>query len=270
MSRSFMLGISMLLVVGIGVAIAQTPVNTTQANQERLIEQLRSGNTALRSAVLHDVQAMPSESVGPALREQLIEELERTNDLKRQSRSSGVSLDTLEAPEYIYELHRVVAALKDPDSIPALANALGNFTVVGQLADMGEQAAPAVLDVVTNPASHHYVVDDGLRVLRMMVETQTTQPLSAATVSRIRDAAEQRLTGTQYFTTVWYAIDLAAVLDDPELEQKLELISNYSTEVIAFGIDDPQLIEQTQQRAAERLAGVSAQPQRADIPVPGR
>ena len=211
---------------------------------------------------------MPSESVGPALREQLIEELERTNALSRLSRSSGVGLVTLESPEYIYELHRVVATLKDPDSIPALANALGTASVVPYLADMGEQAAPAVLEVVTDPASHHYLVDDGLRVLRLMVENQTTQSLSAATITRMRDAAEQRLTGSQYFTTVWYAIDLAAVLDDPELEQKLELISDYSAEVIAFGIDNPRHIELTQQRAAARLAGVPARPQRGDIAVP--
>jgi hypothetical protein len=110
------------------------------------------------------------------------------------------------------------------------------------------------------------MVDDGLRVLRLMIENQGPQPLSSETLARIHDAAEQRLTGTQYFTTVWYAIDLAAVLDDPEFEQKLELISSYPSEVLAFGVEDPELIEQTQRRASERLAGVPAKPRREDYP----
>jgi hypothetical protein len=264
MHKNFEIGICFCISLGFSVAFAQERSTAIQPNQEVLVEQLR-GDQA-RYGAFNEIRAIPPENVGLALRDALIEELERTNDLKELSLSTGIGFVTLESPDYVSELELVVAALKDPKTFPALAHALGNGTVVAQLADQGEQAAPAVLDVVTDTASHHYVVDDALIILRMMIENQAAQPLSSETIARIHDAAEQRLTGTQYFTTVWYAIDLAAVLKDPELEQKLELISSYSSEVLAFGIEESELIEQTQRRAAERLAGVPPKPRREDLP----
>jgi hypothetical protein len=49
-----------------------------------------------------------------------------------------------------------------------LAGALGSFSLIQPLAEFGEQAAPAVIAVVASPTSHYSVVDDGLRVLRLI------------------------------------------------------------------------------------------------------
>lgn len=122
----------------------------------------------------------------------------------------------------------------------------------------GEQAAPAVLDVVTDPASSDSAVFDGLIILRMLVETE--ESLSLETVARIRAAAEQRLTGRQSFLTLTRAIDLAAVLDDPALRRILEQIAGSPEEVRARGVTTPDLVERTQQRARDRLAGVPPLP----------
>jgi hypothetical protein len=170
-------------------------------------------------------------------------------------------------PEAHMFLQRVVAQTNHPSTIPALVQALGNAGLIPYLVDYGEVAAPAVLDLVTNPESHYYAVNDGLRVLRLMVENQSAKPLSAETLARIRAAAEQRLTGAQYFTTIYYAIDLAGVLADPVLTQKLELLAVYDSEVFALGIEDPDTIAAIQQRAADRLAGVPALPRRESYPT---
>jgi hypothetical protein len=117
-----------------------------------------------------------------------------------------------------------------------------------------------------DPDSHYYAVDDGLVILRMMVENQEAEPLSSETLARIRDAAKQRLSGTQYFTTVGRAIDLAAVLNDPELDQRLELLSSYSSELLGLGVEDPETRERLQRRAAEGLAGIPPKPRREQYP----
>lgn len=264
MHRNFRIGISLFFSLGAGAAIAQQPITDTQPDQEALARQLRADQS--RYQAFNEISAIPPGAISPGLRDALIGELERTNDLRELSRSTGIGFDTLESPEYVAKLQQAIAALEDPDTFPALVNGLGSFATVPQLADQGERVASLVLDVVTDPDSNYYAVDDGLVILRMMVENQLAQPLTSETLARIRDAAKQRLMGTQYFTNIWRAIDLAAVLDDSELDQRLELISSYQSEVLAFGVEDPELIKQLQRLAAEGLAGVPPKPRREYYP----
>jgi hypothetical protein len=128
------------------------------------------------------------------------------------------------------------------------------------LADFGERAAPAVLAVVNSPDAHYSAVDEGLITLRFMVEGTGPRPLSAGTLDQIRGAARQRLTGKQYFTTLWRAIDLAVVLKDPNLRQTVQALASDPTEVSARGVTNPDLIARTQQWAAQRLAGGPSSP----------
>ena len=93
-----------------------------------------------------------------------------------------------------------------------------------------------------------------------MVEGMASHPLSAGTIAQIRRAAEQRLTGKQYFTILWYAIDLASVLNDTELWSIVQSIASDLNEVFARGVENPDLFELTQKRAADRLAGIPALP----------
>lgn len=230
-------------------------------SQQDLLEMLRSEDRAASVAAVSWISRMGPASVNPELVLALMAELERANALEAETRRQGVALATRMNPESYGFLQRVVAQTNDPRTIPVLAQALGNFGLVPFLVDYGELAAPDVLDVVTDPESDLYAVGDGLRILRMMIENQEAQPLTDETLIRIRDAAEQRLTGPQYFTTVYYAIDLAGVLADPVLTQKLKLIAAYDTEVYALGIEDPDTIARIQQRVADRLAGVPALPQ---------
>lgn len=235
-------------------------------SQQDLLRMLNSDNDADRVSAVNWLSRLGPASAEPEVKSAVVAELQRNIALNAEARRQGIGMPPLLRGEQYFVLQEVVAQLNDPSTIPVLVQALGHGGLVGYLADYGEQAASAVLDLVTDPDSHHYPVGDGLRVLRMMVEGRADHPLSAQTMSRIHDAAEQLLSGPQYFTTVWWAIDLAAVLDDASLKQKLESIATNDAEVNALGIYEPELIVRTQQLAAERLAGIPAGPRREEVP----
>ena len=103
--------------------------------------------------------------------------------------------------------------LKSRSAIPYLAKALGSgFTMVPQqLAAFGEEAAPAVLDVVMSAQSYPYAIADGLWALRLMVE-RTPDALSAATRGRMQEAADYWVARPDSVATRRSAADLAAAL----------------------------------------------------------
>jgi len=248
----------------LSVALLFVPAPTTgtqpQPNQREIADQLLGSDLRQRNEALKAVLSIGPAKVGPELRSALITLLERQNRIVLEAQRRQVTLDTLEDPEFISGLSRVVAELKDPKAIPALAGALGMFTAIRPLADFGEQAAPAVLEVVTSAHSHYSAVNDGLITLRFMVERMKSHRLSAGILDQIRRAAEQRLSGKQYFTTLWYAIDLAVVLNDAKLRGIVKSLASNRNEVMARGIEDAKLIDLTQKRAADRIAGVPANP----------
>ncbi|MGH7528753.1 MAG: hypothetical protein ACREMN_00060 [Gemmatimonadales bacterium] len=233
-----------------------------QVSQQVLAQQLLGSNRAERDRALAQVQAIGPQNIGAQLREALITLLDRSNRIVLEAEKRQQALDNYEDPEFIAHLAHVVSQLEDPRAIPALAGALGSGStlVTDALADFGEPAVPDVVRVVTSPDSPYSAVDEGLLALRFMVEGRGGR-LSARTLDRIRDAAKQRLTGKQSFTTVWQAIDLAVALRDAELRRIVESLAADGDAVAALGIDNPEIIELTRQRAAGRLAGGRMLPQ---------
>ena len=152
--------------------------------------------------------------------------------------------------------------LKSPRVIPELVKTLGlGFSIVPQqLAEFGEDAAPAVLAAVTSADSDREVVGTGLMALRFMVEGAGPRPLSAGARERITQAAEQWLAARQQsILTLGAAIDLAAVLGDPDLRRILESLASDPNAVASRGIDAGS-IHWIQKRAADRLAGAPPLP----------
>jgi hypothetical protein len=200
-------------------------------------------------------------NTGVELRSALINLLSKENEIVKKSHRMGVTLDTLDDPDVITIIQRMVAEFNDPTAIGVLAEALGMGTVIRPLAGFGEQAVPAIVSVVSSSESHYSAVDDGLRTLRLIVEGTKRPPLSTNTLAQIRSVVRQRLDGRQpMFTTVWYAIDLATIVDDVGLREIVKNLAENRNAVLARGIDDPSIIEKTQKRATDRLAGIPAQP----------
>jgi hypothetical protein len=249
--------------------IATVLLTTTvgaQMDQHAIAQQLLRGDVAERGRALGQTWGFEPQMIGAELRAALITLLERNNRIVAEAAKRKEPLARFEDPEFVAHVAHAVSQLEDPQAIPALAGALGTGStlVVDALADFGERAAPAVLGVVTSPGSRISAVHGGLITLRFIVERASRSPLSAATLEQIRRTAEQHLTIQGQFArtgvTLRWAIDLAVALKDPGLRGIVEALASDPNEVIAKGVTDPQLIEQTQKWAAERLAGVPPQP----------
>jgi hypothetical protein len=140
-----------------------------------------------------------------------------------------------------------------------LVKALGlGFSVVArQLAEFGQDAAPAVLAVVTSAESAPEAVASGLFTLRLMIEGAGARPLSAGTRENIAQAAEQWLASRQQsILTLGAAIDLAAALDDPDLRRVLERLASDPNAAASLGIGSAS-IDWIRKRASDGLAGVA-------------
>jgi len=254
--------LALLLANALLVTVLCATIGEAQQDQPALARQLLQGSRAERSRALDTARALGARNTGPELRAALITLLDRNNRTVADAVTRKEPVATFEDPEFIAHVAHVVSQLEDAQAIPALAGALGTGSTLVRdaLADFGERAAPAVLAVVTSPERHYSAVDEGLITLRFMVEGTGPRPLSAGTLDQIRSAARQRLTGKQYFTTLWRAIDLAVALNDPGLRQIVQALASDATEVTARGVTNPDLIARTQQRATQRLAGGPSTP----------
>src|SRR5262249_55538045 len=155
------------------------------------------------------------------------------------------------------QLAKAVGELHDPASIPALAAAVGSgFAAIRPLSKFGEQAVPAILAVEASPESDTGGIDEALIALRFIGEGAAARgALSEPTLADLRRVAKRRLTAEHGSpTTLWWAIDLAWSLGDEELQQSVRALASDRDVVVARGITDLQLIEQTQRRAAARVA----------------
>lgn len=155
-------------------------------------------------------------------------------------------------------LNSPVTELGDPLAIPGLAKTLGSgFTMVPrQLAGFGEQALPAILDVMRTQELDREMARDGLLALRYMVDLLETRPLSAAALQEVRTVTEQWLAmPEQSILTLGTAIDLAILLDDSDLREIVQSLANNRDEVFKRVAREEVAVEFIQRRAAARLSG---------------
>ena len=259
-----------LLAMGYHASYVEAQVNQSVLAQQILGDDLEASFRALQTA-----QVIGPEDTGQELRAALVEKLSRLGGLQAQRNAAALSGEELEIPEgedirLIFDIVLIVAAWRDPGAIPALAVSLGNTLVANEaLAEFGEEAVPAILDVVTSWDSRRGLVNGGLETLRFMVEGAATTPLSADALDQIRRAAEQRLTtGTDPIGQgglLRRTIDLAIALDDPGLRRIVETLATDPDAVIARGVAEPERVERTQQYALDRLAGVQPPAQRIGL-----
>jgi hypothetical protein len=260
MKKQCQAGVIAIALAGIGEWHA--PILEAQVNQAAIAEQVIGEDIAKRNHALEIARAVGPRNLSPELRLALITALSHEGKIledRYQSAQRGTTQEPLEDPEFIARLAEVVAELRDPEAIPALVDALGvGSTAIKALAAFGERAVPAVVAAVK--AERRYdTVDGGLITLRFIVEGGSTR-LSNESLNAIRLAAVERLSGEQHFTTLWRAIDLAVLLNDTDLRQRVEALSSDRNQIIAMAIRDPELIRRTRQRASDGLRGVPPLP----------
>ena len=129
--------------------------------------------------------------------------------------------DTPIGSEAIFDYLDAVVELRDARAIPLLVETL---TMGGEnfLADFGAEAFEPVLAAVSDPGEHPHRVHGGLTVLRFLLEDGA---LAAEQMAKVREAARERLSGSQNPLVVKAAIRLALVLGDTELREMVDRIA---------------------------------------------
>jgi hypothetical protein len=244
--------VALFCAASVGTTSAQVPLDQRATARQLLSDDANEQRRAFAAAGTIPVQEMT-----PEFRAALIALLEQKNAIVVRAAARGIPLSTVEDPEFVSSVSRKVAELRDRRAIPALAQAIyGGDTAARALAAFGDASVSPVARVVTSPTSHYNSVDFGLTVLRLLVEQSRVQPLSPTARDESRRAALDRLTGPEYFTSLWRAIDLAVALEDPELVGIVSSLAYDQRALAARGLTDPEIVERTHARARDRLSGV--------------
>jgi hypothetical protein len=244
-------------------------VTYAQLDQRELAQHILSGDLEQRNTALAKIRTLGPQNASLDVRAAMITALSDEANVHAQryySARRGEAPQDLRDAEFVAQLSLAVVELHDPEAIPALSAALFAGPLVSlELANFGERAAASVVKSATVANGWYDSVDGALISLRFMLEQRDEHPLSPTTIAQIRGAVTQRLSGKQYFTTLWRAMDLAAAFGDAGLRHTLELLASDPREVVARGVENPDVIKLTQQRAADRLAGMPALPSRVNV-----
>ena len=243
-----------------------------QVDQPVLAQQILGDDEDALVEAIGAIRNISPEDLSSELRAAILEKIRRNADYYAQRDAamerSNEWIEPLGAErlEYIFEMFPFVAALRDPDTIPALIIGINDPISREALAEFGEDAVPALLDAVMSGDSPARRVTGSLVALRFMVEEAAARPLSAETRARIRRAAEHHLTaGTDRSgVTLRRASDLAFALDDPGLWRIVETLATDPDAIGAWGVA-PEFVERARQHLLDRLAGVAPLPQRRGL-----
>lgn len=237
-----------------------------QPTQRELAEQLRAEDPQARGKAVEFAARLNPSEIGPGLRAALVAALGREAEAyhRRESRARrGEPIEDLGDPYLLQRLSRTVARLRAPEAIPVMVEALGaDIELIRALAELGEDAAVAVLDLVMGHDPSEFALPHGLIVLRCMAEGSAVEGFSSETRGRILAAAAYRLAEPGRLAgsgvTLGRAIDLAGALETPELAEILVILSQDANEVFKRGVQDPARVEAIQIRARRALMGAPA------------
>ena len=243
-----------------------------QVDQTVLAQQILGDDEDALVEAIRAIRNISPEDLSPELHTAILENIRRNanyyaqRDAAMQRSNEWIEPLGTERLESIVQMFPLVAALRDPDTIPALIIGINSTVAREALAEFVEEAVPALLDAVMSGNSPDRRVTGSLVALRFMVEGAAPRPLSAETRGQIRRAAEHHLTaGTDRSgVTLRRASDLAFALDDPGLWRIVENLATDPDAIGAWGVA-PEFVERARQHLLDRLAGVAPLPQRRGL-----
>jgi hypothetical protein len=246
--------------------LANLSASTSQEhlNQQLIADMLLSEDKEERSRAAGLALALRPQAIEANLRAALVAAVERDTDAYYSGLDAYFRGEPVVGEEDEFDHHlaiiELVAALNDPIAIPALARTGTGMTAIRALVNFGELPIPALLETAQSSKSHPFQVSDSLIALRLIIEAVQANRLLEDTLAAVSHLARQKLTERTSDIVLWRAIDLAVILDNAELRAIVESLAADPNEVLARGITEPDLIERTQKRAADRLAGMPALP----------
>jgi hypothetical protein len=243
-----------------GDALGQPPETPlAEPQQAELAQEILSGDRDRYERAVLVAQGLGASRMSDDVRIALITLLGQLSDVQDEGVRNGIVLENLVHGEFYLMLADIVADLHD-------ARAISNLTRVGDhafsrraargLAAFGEQALPAILEVVDRPGVSGAAVAYNVVALTAMVEDGGAQNLSPAARSEIVRVARNSLR-SQHGATLLMGTELAVSLKDPELTEMVRALSQDSSALKARGVSQPTA-DLVRKHAADTLAKASA------------
>ncbi len=254
---SFACAFALVLFVQSG-AVAQQYQETAwaQPQQAALAEDILSGDQDRYERAYTVAEALGPARMSEDVRVALITRLERFLEEQDAASAQGIPLEQVVNGEFLVIFADFVATLNDPRAIPVLART-GDYMwsryVAEGLASFGEEALPAILDVIDAPGASYYAVSQNVLALAMMVEGAGANGLSASARDEIVRVAEDSLR-SQSGMTILSAVDLAVALNEPTLVQTVRTIADDPDAHITLGVSQSELDDTVRRHAAKALA----------------
>ncbi len=225
--------------------------------QAALVEDILGEDEDRRERAVFVAESLGPSRMSEGVRSALISLLERMNDEQDAARSRGIPTNEVVNGEEFMSVARLVASLDDSRAIPALAR-VGNHgyssPVARGLASFGEQALPAIRDVIEAPGVWDDGISTSLVVLAMMVENGGSPALSSSAHAEIvriaRDSLHNQRAGV---LSISKAIELSMLLQEPELIQVVSQFSQNTGVLDARGLDQLS-VDLIRTRAAEAIS----------------
>jgi hypothetical protein len=232
-----------------------------QVAQAELAQRVSEGGALARYGAALQVRDMGPENASPVLRDALVTAFaEEAEAFQAYQRGEAPQVDV----STIGMLATVVGEFRDPRAMQSFMDVLGVGNAVSRgLAAFGDPAVPLLVEAARTGAAkgsgeRSEVVVDALIALRFLAEGTGQIALSSSSRQELVSVARERLLGARQasFSFLTRAIDLAAVLDDPELMRIVEAMATDPAEV-ASRLQNPsaRAIERVQERARARLRG---------------
>lgn len=247
-----------LLVPAMPVGHAQQAVLAERQQAALAQDILSHEEDGRRQRAVSVAERLGPERISDDVRVALIELMEQLSDQQDIALAEGMPTNDVVNFEFFMHVARVVASLDDPRSIPALAR-VGNYgfsrPAAHGIASFGEQALPAILNVIDAPDVSHYATEYSIIALTKMVEDGGVQNLSMSARRDIARVARNSLQ-SQWTSILHPAMDLSVALNEPDLVQAVQAIAHDPSALRGRGFDQSTAIR-TRQHALDAISKAS-------------
>ena len=230
-----------------------------EAQQAQLALDIRGGDDERRQRAVFVAEGLGASRVSNEVRMALIALLEQYNDDLDAARARGIPGERVVPGEFFLRVADIVAELGDPRAIPALARVGNNGfsrAVAQALALFGEQALPAILEVIEIPeeeGGEEFALMTNLHAIAMMVADGGASELSASSRGHLVRVAREYLSSLRANAVV-DAIDISVALNEPELVETVESMARDPSVVAVRGVGE-QVAGRIHQHAVSALGG---------------
>ena len=245
----------MVLAAGL-VASSDQGLRPAQRTQAALAAQLRDGSDAARLKAVSELLKAPvqerSVEVKVALRSEL-RRIKATGEERQKILDKGGYVSpSLDHGLYHRLLLEAVAQENDPATIPYLIDFIETGGLVrAALVRFGALAFSQVQAIAADSRNPREVAS-ALRTLAAMVTGPSEHPISLPNGLLVQ-VAKARLEGQQHVIVLGAASELALVLRQPDLINRVRTLAHNAEAVQSAGVSDPDLIRWLQEKLVKLL-----------------